>query len=176
MKRLGLLLILFMLGSCSAVEAPEGFRMNRYKAPVPASVKGAKTIDVDEAVKLHQQGVIFIDVISSGQLLTRGIENDWLVVRPHSSIPKSLWLPDVGRGALTPDQASYFEQALLTISEGAKDKALVFFCLKSCWMSWNAAKRAAQMGYKNLYWFPDGKDGWAEAGYELSLIEPYQIK
>jgi PQQ-dependent catabolism-associated CXXCW motif protein len=43
----------------------------------------------------------------------------------------------------------------------------VFFCLKDCWMSWNAAKRALSLGYRNVMWFSEGTDGWQELGYPL---------
>ncbi len=34
-------------------------------------------------------------------------------------------------------------------------------------MSWNAAKRALALGYQNVAWYPDGTDGWHEAGLPL---------
>jgi len=43
----------------------------------------------------------------------------------------------------------------------------VFYCLASCWMSWNAAKRALELGYTNVAWYPEGTDGWADQGLPL---------
>ena len=40
---------------------------------------------------------------------------------------------------------------------------IVIYCLRDCWMSWNAAKRAMTMGYRNVVWYPDGTDGWEDA-------------
>ncbi len=37
---------------------------------------------------------------------------------------------------------------------------VLFFCLAECWMSWNAAKRALEYGYSNVFWYPEGTDGW----------------
>ena len=37
----------------------------------------------------------------------------------------------------------------------------MFYCLANCWMSWNAARRAIALGYRNVAWYPDGTDGWA---------------
>jgi rhodanese-related sulfurtransferase len=34
-------------------------------------------------------------------------------------------------------------------------------------MSWNAAKRALEIGYRNVLWFRDGTDAWQELGYPL---------
>jgi rhodanese-related sulfurtransferase len=39
-------------------------------------------------------------------------------------------------------------------------------------MSWNAAKRAAQYGYSQVYWYPDGSDGWEKAGLSLAEARP----
>jgi len=39
-------------------------------------------------------------------------------------------------------------------------------------MSWNAAKRALAYGYRNVAWFPDGSDGWQEAGLPLAEATP----
>jgi rhodanese-related sulfurtransferase len=39
-------------------------------------------------------------------------------------------------------------------------------------MSWNAAKRALALGYKNVAWYPDGTDGWEAAGLPLQEAKP----
>ena len=39
-------------------------------------------------------------------------------------------------------------------------------------MSWNAAKRAASWGYKQIYWYPDGIDGWDAANLPTADAEP----
>ena len=61
---------------------------------------------------------------------------------------------------------------LASASGGDKRKPLVFYCLRNCWMSWNAAKRAVELGYDSVIWFPDGTDGWSQAGLPLSESEP----
>jgi len=38
-------------------------------------------------------------------------------------------------------------------------------------MSWNAAKRAIALGY-TVAWYPDGTDGWQDAGLPLSVAVP----
>ncbi|SCA57997.1 Rhodanese-related sulfurtransferase [Candidatus Terasakiella magnetica] len=176
MRWLGLVVLL--LSACAqTVPLPEGYRMNRYKAPVPNHVPGGRVLTVAQAKELHEKGsALFIDVIGSGSLLTEGIDGEWLRVRPRHSIPNSLWLPDVGRGALTPAQELYFSKSLKAITGDNKQKSLVFFCLKSCWMSWNAVKRAAHLGYENLYWFSQGSDGWGAGGHLLSEIAAYPRK
>ena len=42
---------------------PDGYRMDNYRSPVPATLKGAKTIDIDEALALwRDKAAVFIDV------------------------------------------------------------------------------------------------------------------
>lgn len=169
------LFCLLIVGCVQAVPYPEGYRMTRYLAPVPDGVPGAKTLRVNAAYDMHKTGTaVFIDVIGSGHFLTKGIENEWLVVYPRLSVPGSYWLPDVGRGALTAKQKHYFRAALAGITGNDKTRSLVFFCLKDCWMSWNATKRAQAMGYQNVHWYPAGTQGWKEAGHALVEISPYQ--
>jgi PQQ-dependent catabolism-associated CXXCW motif protein len=40
--------------------------------------------------------------------------------------------------------------------------------MADCWMSWNAAKRALELGHKAVVWYPEGTDGWSEAGLPLA--------
>ena len=58
------------------------------------------------------------------------------------------------------------------VTGGDKTKPVVIYCLASCWMSWNAAKRALSWGYTGTIWFPEGTDGWAEAGFPLEVRRP----
>jgi PQQ-dependent catabolism-associated CXXCW motif protein len=51
-------------------------------------------------------------------------------------------------------------------------KPLVLYCHQRCWLSWNGAKRAIQYGYRNVYWFPDGIEGWRKAKFPTAVIEP----
>jgi PQQ-dependent catabolism-associated CXXCW motif protein len=89
---------------------------------------------------------------------------------PHRSLPGSLWWPDVGRGALPPWVEARFRQRLQEVA-GTPPRVVVFFCLPDCWMSWNAAKRAAAAGFQ-VAWFPDGADAWEAAGLPLEAVEP----
>jgi PQQ-dependent catabolism-associated CXXCW motif protein len=67
----------------------------------------------------------------------------------------------VGFGALSTELDNYFKDNLQRLSNSDKSSNIVFYCLADCWMSWNAAKRAAhEYGYANVYWYPDGTTGW----------------
>jgi PQQ-dependent catabolism-associated CXXCW motif protein len=59
--------------------------------------------------------------------------------------------------------ADWFARELARLSAGNRDAPLVFYCLRDCWMSWNAGKRALALGYRQVLWFADGSDGWQDA-------------
>src|SRR6516165_861272 len=92
--------------------------------------------------------------------------------KPHMDIPGSIWLPDTGYGALASSTERYLHDGLTRITQGDQSRWLVVYCQKDCWMSWNAAKRALTMGYKNIAWYPDGTDGWQASGLPVQQAEP----
>ena len=77
-----------------------------------------------------------------------------------------------GFGALAEATQRYFETGLEKATGGDKKKPLVFYCLADCWMSWNAAKRALSLGYADVYWYPEGTDGWEKSGHPLEDRAP----
>ena len=92
---------------------------------------------------------------------------------PPKHLPGSVWLPNVGLGSLSPEFADYFADNLATLTGGDAARPLVFYCDANCWLGYNAAKRAVrEFGYSNVYWYPDGVEGWQEAGLELVEIPP----
>jgi PQQ-dependent catabolism-associated CXXCW motif protein len=56
-------------------------------------------------------------------------------------------------------------------TKGNTAHPIVLFCLRDCWMSWNAAKRALSYGYTAVSWFPDGSDGWTDLGRPLVRVD-----
>src|SRR5580765_8384626 len=94
-----------LLAAASAAGAdppaePPDYRLEDYRAPVPATVAGGRTIGTAEAEALwRNHRALFVD----GLPAPRRPENLpaktlWKPV-PRRDIPGSLWLPDVGRGA-----------------------------------------------------------------------------
>jgi PQQ-dependent catabolism-associated CXXCW motif protein len=69
----------------------------------------------------------------------------------HENLPGSHWLANTGDGDLTPPWQDYFARHLQQLTAGNLTRPLVFYCRSDCWLSWNAVKRAASMGYKTLY-------------------------
>jgi PQQ-dependent catabolism-associated CXXCW motif protein len=155
------------------VAEPSSYRLQDYRAPTPATVAGGTAIATAEAVALWRaHRAVFIDVLSAPRR-PEGLPAGtlWKPV-PRRDIPGSLWLPEVGRGALSPALEGYFREHLAAATGGDRSRPLVFYCLAECWMSWNATKRAAGYGYTRLYWYRDGTDGWQRAHLPLAEATP----
>ena len=156
----------------AAPEEPDGYRQEAYRAPTPATLKGAAVLTTADAHALWADTrAVFIDVLPQAPR-PKNLPAD-VVWRdpPRLDIPGSLWLPDTGYGALNPAMEGYFRNGL-TRARGDGERPLVFYCQRDCWMSWNAAKRALALGFNPVAWFPDGVDGWREAGFPLEERRP----
>ena len=154
-----------------------GFRIAHYRAAVPDSVPGGTRIKLEQLDALVKAGAVLLDVMPSEGAGANAETGAWQLSRAHQSIPGSTWLPDVGRGKITPQFESYLASNLETLTKGNKTKAVIVFCQSDCWMAWNAVQRAAKLGYTALYWFPEGTDGWVEWGdRKLTPATPVPVK
>ncbi|MCP3476890.1 PQQ-dependent catabolism-associated CXXCW motif protein [Bradyrhizobium sp. CCGUVB1N3] len=152
---------------------PEGYRTDNYRAPVPATLAGARVLTTAEAEAIwREKRGAFIDVMprppKPKNLPVGTVWRD----TPRFDIPGSIWLPDTGYGVLPPAMDDYFRRGLERASHGSKSALLVIYCLADCWMSWNAAKRALAYGYGNVAWYPEGTDGWERARLMTSEAQP----
>ena len=157
------------------VAEPSDYRMDEYRKPVPATLKGAKVVSIDEAITLwSSKSATFIDVYpyapKPDNLPTTTVWREPV----HYSIEDAHWLPNVGYGVLSEQTETFFKTHLEELTGSDKSKPLVFFCLRNCWMSWNSAKRALTYGYSNVIWFPDGTDAWQETGQPVAETKPAQ--
>jgi PQQ-dependent catabolism-associated CXXCW motif protein len=152
---------------------PSGYRMEEYRAPTPETLRGAMVLTTNAARDLWaSQLAAFIDVLPRPpRPVGLPAATIWRP-KPRSDIPGSIWLPDTGYGELAPVMEQYFRRGLAAASAGDPDRTLIFYCLKDCWMSWNAAKRAMALGYKHVGWYPDGTDGWEGQGLPVEPREP----
>lgn len=158
----------------ATVPEPADYRMEDYKAPVPATLAGATVIDTAAAEALWRgKAAVFVDAlprpVKPANLPAGTVWHD----KPRPSIPGAAWLANVGYGKLAPAMEDYFRTRLEALTGGRRDAPVVFFCLSNCWMSWNAAKRAISWGYGAVSWYPAGTDGWAAAGLPLENATPY---
>jgi PQQ-dependent catabolism-associated CXXCW motif protein len=151
---------------------PSGYRMEDYRAPTPATLAGAHVVTTAEAEKLWKAGAIFVDVLPHTPPPANLPPGTIWREKTRLDIPGSIWLPDTGYGALAPAAESYLHDSLERVTGGDHAKWLVFYCLRNCWMSWNAAKRALTTGYGNVAWYPEGTEAWEAAGLPLQEAKP----
>ena len=152
---------------------PEHYRSDDYRAPTPKTLRGARVLTTAQAEALWRAGTAaFVDVMPHvprpANLPAGTLWRD----RPRHNIPGSIWLADTGYGALAASTEDYFRAGLERITGGNSAKPLVIYCQRDCWMSWNAARRAVALGYTGVAWYPDGTDGWQDAGLPLSEAVP----
>ncbi|MES9945105.1 MAG: PQQ-dependent catabolism-associated CXXCW motif protein [Candidatus Thiodiazotropha sp.] len=158
--------------------SPDGYRISLFRAPVPDSVPAGTTIDTEQLHALIQQHQpLLIDVLPAPVKPKDRPDNLLWLPPARQNISGSHWLPNVGYGALSMELDSYFKENLQRLTEGDKSRMIVIYCLADCWMSWNAAKRAAkEYGYTNTYWYPDGTTGWEAAGLAVENSLPIPME
>ncbi|MDB6178181.1 rhodanese-like domain-containing protein [Paracoccus sp. Z330] len=155
------------------VPEPDTFRGEPYLAAVPDSLSGAQVIGAEEALVLWNDGAGFVDVYPR-TVKPDGLPEGTIWKEPrHDTIPGAVWLWNTGYEKLTPAEAQRLADGLADLTRDDPDRALVIFCRADCWMSWNAAKRAVELGYQRVNWFPGGIDDWqANLGPDLVRAEP----
>ena len=161
-------------GAASAeVPEPDGYQLENYRSPTPATLRGAKVIGTDEAETIwRSHSASFVDVLPRPPRPRDLPAGTFWRDKPRANIPGSIWLPDTGYGELAPSMAEYFSRGLDKATNGDHARMLVLYCLADCWMSWNAAKRALALGYSNVVWYPEGTDGWFNALLPLQDSTP----
>lgn len=164
------------VGTAAAPE-PGGFWTGNVNDPVPATIKGGKVIHTQDLAALlkEKRDAVIVDVSNA----PRRPENlpastAWLPV-PHPAIPGAIWIPGAGLGAPPAGMDEYFRNRLAAATGNDLQRPLVLYCHERCWLGWNGAKRALQYGYRNVYWFPDGIEGWRKAKLPTAVVQPEPV-
>ncbi len=152
-----------------------GYRIARYRSPVEPNVPGGKRVLIEEVDELIANGVVLVDVLPSDGAGLDPTTGEWQMAKPHENIPGSIWLPDVGKGRIDPEIATYFKSNLARLTGGDRARALLIYCQSDCWMGWNAVKRASSYGYSSIYWYADGIDGWRDFERPFAKAEPVPV-
>ncbi len=161
----------------SGVPEPAGYRMDEYRAPTPITLAGGTVVDTAGVQQLiGESGVVLIDVLPLQKKPDNLPANTLWIPKVRHNIPGSVWLPEVGRGALNAEVEDYFQRNLKQLTAGDKSRQIVIYCLADCWMSWNAAKRAIEYGYTSVYWYPGGTDHWTAAGLPTEESQPVPME
>jgi rhodanese-related sulfurtransferase len=131
-------------------------RLKDFSAPTPLEIPGARIITTTELRKLLREAQpLLFDVIGG---------------EGHASLPGAVWLPGAGRGTSFEDEIqARLAVALQAAAKGDTGAPLVFFCAgPRCWLSYNAALRAARLGYGNVLWYRGGIEAWGAGGGALT--------
>lgn len=116
--------------------------------PTPTSIPGGQVITTPDLLQLlnnPQSGAIVFDVLGSNQRLPNAVD----------AVAAS------AGGTFSDRTQRSFERQLEGLTRGRKDAPMVFYCSSThCWMSYNAALRAINAGYSQVYWYRGGLQAW----------------
>jgi len=155
------------------VPEPAGYWMGPTHGPVATSLTGGTVIHTRRLAALLKTGAVMVVDVSEAPRRPANLAADavWLPL-PHPVIPGAVWIPGAGLGAISPTVERLFRERLAQGTGNDPTHRLVIYCHRNCWLSWNAAKRGISYGYTNVYWFPDGMEGWRAAGLSTANAEP----
>ena len=153
---------------------PEGYRTDNYRAPVPATLEGARVLTTAEAEAIWRaKSGAFIDVLPRAAEAEEPSRRHGVArYAAAKTFPAASGCRTPATARLPPAMDDYFQRGLAHASHGDKAALLVIYCLADCWMSWNAAKRALAYGYSNVAWYPEGTDGWEHAKLPTEESQP----
>lgn len=141
---------------------PPGYRAKDYHGPIPTSIPGVRvvtTVELKDMLEKSPRPFLF-DVLSGS---------------PHRSLPGALWPNNGGLGDFDAAEEKRFLDVIALAAGYDRAREIVFFCSGvRCWLSYNAALRAARAGYTNVYWYRGGIDAWRAAGLPTYMTDNFQ--
>ena len=156
------------------VPEPTGYWTGPTNSSVPTTLTGGTVISSTHRLRalLSHKDTVLIDVSSAPKRPDNMAPGaPWLPL-PHRAIPGSAWIPGVGAGDIPAALDALFRQKLAAATHNDPTRRVIIYCHKTCWLSWNAAKRTISYGYQHVYWYRDGVEGWKAAGLPTAIIEP----
>lgn len=156
------------------IHPASGYRVAHYRSVVPRAPDGVERIDATRvADMIERHHAILIDVMPAEGGVRDPATGQWRLAEKRLSLPGAHWFPEAGRGVLDPGIARWFGDGVASLRSKSAANPLILFCLADCWMSWNAARRLHRDGYRNVYWFANGTDGWRDLGKPLVEVQPF---
>lgn len=147
----------------------DGYRSKNYRSPTPTETSFATVVDAEDILKLSKENenLVIVNVVP---LDMDG--STFIQAKPHEGIVNSIWLPNVGYGQINEMTKNYLVENLNLAMNNNNDTVFVFYCKIDCWMSWNAARRASLLGFKNISWYKNGIETWKFYKLETELLYP----
>jgi PQQ-dependent catabolism-associated CXXCW motif protein len=129
---------------------PQQQLQTNLHGPTPTSIPGGQVVTTDRLLAMYQQGM------QNGSLLV------FHVLGPGPTLPNAQNAVGASQAGTFQDQTQQqFGQYLQQVTQGNKAVPMVFYCQSTqCWMSYNAALRAINMGYTQVYWYRGGIEAW----------------
>ena len=123
--------------------------------PTPTSIPGGKVIGTRQLSQLLQGG-----------------QGNVLLLHAYGAsehLPGAQAVGPAAQGGSFDDQVQReFGQYLRQATGGDTSRTLVVYCAgPQCWGSYNAALRAINMGFRNVYWYRGGLEAWGQAGLPM---------
>ena len=125
-----------------------------YHGPTPVTLAGGRLITtyrLRQMLVAHRVKPVLINTRTS-----KSTEN----------IPGSVWLGGAGQnGTFSGLVQARLARHLKKLTGGDKRRPLVFYCTNvRCWSAYDAALRAVNLDYRNVYWYRGGLRAWYAAG------------
>lgn len=127
--------------------------------PTPTSIPGGRLITTVELAAMLQQnqgqanGTLLFHVLGSPPMIPGAIQA----------------APASAPGNFSDQTQQEFGQFLQQATQGNRARPMVFYCQSTqCWMSYNAALRAINMGYSSVLWYRGGIEAWQQSGQALN--------
>lgn len=137
---------------------PQAQLQTTLHGPTPTSIPGGQVITTDRLLGLYQQGSLLVfDVLGSGQ---------------HLPMAQNA-VGAAEAGSFSDNVQQQFGEYLQQVTQGNKGVPMVFYCQgPQCWMSYNAALRAINLGYSQVYWYRGGVEAWMQMQQLASSVAP----
>lgn len=123
--------------------------------PTPASIPGGQVITTKGLVALlanQQVKALVFDVLGGPEVIPGALAAS----------------PAAQPGTFSDRTQQEFGRFLQQMTQGNKEIPLVLYCQSTqCWMSYNAALRAINMGFKNVLWYRGGIEAWKAGGQQV---------
>lgn len=141
---------------------PQAQLQSTMHGPTPTSIPGGQVITTDRLLGMYgqaqQNGLLVFHVLGPGPTLPNA----------QNAAPASQ------AGTFNDQTQQEFGNYLRQVTQGNTARPLVFYCQSTqCWMSYNAALRAINMGFTQVYWYRGGIESWQQA-QQLASAMPQQ--
>ena len=124
--------------------------------PTPRDIPGGKVITTRALLELQRSAgakLVLLEVLGAPQTLPNAFRA----------------VPAAAEGDFKDATQQQFAQVLGQLTRGDTGTPIVTYCANpECWMSYNAALRAINAGYKNVMWYRGGLEAWQRAGQPLN--------